>query len=121
MPLASPADSTDPSQYTDSEAGSPPPPPLSSQVRPTLQPTQPLRLGRTTSVNVQATSRDRQSTKKSHDPRNHPIFRALPTPPGQPAPLRTSSVRLFASRLAPSASSHSRSSSISSSSLYSYT
>jgi len=120
MPLASPADTTDPSQYSDSEAGSPPPPPLSSQVRPTLQPTQPLRLNRTTSVKVQApTSRDRQSTEQSHDPRKLPVFRALPTPPGQPAQLRTSSVRSFTSRLAPSPSSHSRNWSTSSSSLYS--
>lgn len=121
MLLASPDDSTDPSQYSDSDAGSPPPPPLSSQVRPTLQPTQPLRLNKTTSVNVQApTSRDRQLTEQSHDPRKLPVFRrAPPTLPGRPAPLRASSVRSFTSRLAPSASSHSRSWSTSSSSLYS--
>jgi len=104
VPIASPADSTDPSQYSDSEAGSPPPP-LPSQVRPTLRPTQPLRLSRTTSVNKQtSTSRDRQSTEQSHVPRKLTVSRALPPVPGRPAPLRTSSVRSFASTLAPSVS-----------------
>jgi len=120
LPLASPADSTDPSQYSDSEAGSPPPPPLPSQVRPTLRPTQPLRLSRTTSVNTQSrTSRDRQSTEQSHVPRKLHVSRALPTPPSRPAPLRSSSVRSFASTLAPSVSNLSRNGSTSSSQ-YSY-
>jgi len=99
MPLASPADSTDPSQYSDSEADSPPLPPLPSQVRPTLRPTQPLRLSRST-----PTSRDWQSREQSHVPRKLTVSRALPPVPGRPAPLRTSSVRSFASTLAPSVS-----------------
>ena len=109
-PLASPADSTDASHYSDTEAGSPPPPPLPSQVRPTLQPTQPLRLGRSASLNMLSrASQDRQPSVQSHVPRrlNHrPVVRVLPNPPNQTAPLRISSVRSHTTSRGP-ASSHS--------------
>ena len=116
VPPASPSDLTDPSQYSDSETGSPPPLPLPSLLRPTLRPTQPLRLSRTTGMNTHSlSSRDRQSMEQSRVPRKLPVPRALLTPTSRPAPLRTSSVRSFASTLAPSVSSLSRSGSNSSS------
>jgi len=83
---------TDPSQYSDSEVDSPPPPspPLPSKAQPALQSTQPLHVNRTTSVNAPSrASRDWHPTERQ---RNRSV-RALPKPPDRPAPSRTSSAR----------------------------
>jgi len=114
-PLVSPAYSTDASQYSDSETS----PRLSQPpyVLPTLQPTQPLRLSRSTSVSSQAGAEmDRQTLEQPQIPRavhRRQAPRSLPIPPGLPtltrtsiASLRTSSFLSTRSRQTLSRSSH---------------
>ena len=115
VPLASPGHSTDPSQYSDSEVDSPPPPPLPSKTRPALHSTQPLRVSRTTSVDAPSrASRDWHPAEKVDAPQRHRHIsvRALPKPPDRPAPSRTSSAR---SHITSQTSGHSRNGSSSSS------
>ena len=85
--VVSPVGSTDPSQYSDSEAESPPPAPQRPQPPPplpVLQPTRPLRFGR-----VPGTSSE---YRLLDPPRTSSVPRALPIPPSQPSGLRSPSV-----------------------------
>ncbi|KAI0249166.1 hypothetical protein BJV78DRAFT_1229805 [Lactifluus subvellereus] len=112
--LVSPADSRDASQYSDSEASPPSQPPY---VIPPLQPTQPLRLSRSTSISAQAGAEmDRQTFEQPRVPRpvhHRQTPRSLPTLPGLPNLTRTPTARLQTrsalstrSRKAASRSSH---------------
>ncbi|KAH9974823.1 hypothetical protein BJV74DRAFT_183974 [Russula compacta] len=104
---ASPAESSDASQYSDSETSTAPAP----QARPTLQPTQPLRLIRTTSENSHVHSRERQlSDRPVHAPQ---------IPRDRAVLLRAQTVQSHASSQS-SISSYSHKTSSSSSSRYGY-
>lgn len=86
-PVISPVDSTEPSQYSDSEAESPPPAPQRPQpppLLPVLQPTQPLRFSR-----VPGTSSEHRFLDP---PRTSSVQRALPIPPSQLGGQRSPSV-----------------------------
>lgn len=110
VPLVSPAESSDASQYSDSETSTAVPPP--AQVRPKLQPTQPLRLIRTPSENSYAHSREQQlSDRPVHRPPLIPRDRALL--------LRAQTMQSHASSQS-SISSYSHERSASSSSRYGY-
>jgi len=95
--LASPAHSTDASHYSDTEVESPPPP----QARPSMQPTQPLRLGKTPTTNTQPrTLLEQRSSEKSQGPRgvhDRLASRTLPMPPGPPSLARSASLQSYAS------------------------
>jgi hypothetical protein len=96
VPVVSPANSTDPSQYSGTETGSPPPAPHeplpSSPPLPILQPTQPLRFSKVAWVNARtSTSSGRRLLDPLRTPPDRPVLRALPVPPsvagGQRSPI----------------------------------
>ncbi|KAF8274763.1 hypothetical protein EI94DRAFT_479978 [Lactarius quietus] len=97
-PTVSPADSTDRSQYSDTEDEIPPPAPLKPLPSPlpslpALQPTQPLRFSRVAMVNARpSTSSEHRSLDSPWTPLGRRVPRALPKPPSQLGGQRSPSI-----------------------------
>jgi hypothetical protein len=96
--VVSPANSTDQSQYSGTEAGSPPPAPHPYEPLPSpplsiLQPTQPLRFSKVAMVNARpSTSSEYRLLDPPRSSLDRPMLRALPIPPSVAGGQRSPSV-----------------------------